>query len=87
MSGIHVVIQRHTLLADFMFLPMGVFGVIFNMDWMSRYIGLIDCKERKDQLHLIISQRAQLLIERRCETFLACIVITCGQPFLMYVAT
>lgn len=38
-SGIHVVIQRHTLLADFMFLPMGVFGVIFNMDWMSRYIG------------------------------------------------
>lgn len=56
-GGVTVIIQQHTLLNDFLVLPMGEFDVIFSMDWMTRHKMLIDCQKKKVQIHLAHGQR------------------------------
>lgn len=44
--GIPVVIQHHTLLTDFVVLPMRQFDTTFCMDWMTMHRALINCPKK-----------------------------------------
>ena len=46
-----IVIQRHTLLTDFVVLPMREFDTILGMNWMTRCRALIDCGKKKVTFH------------------------------------
>ena len=49
--GVPIVIQWHTLLTDFVVLPIREFDAIFGMDWTTRYRSLIDYGKKKVTFH------------------------------------
>lgn len=57
MRGVLVVIQRCTLLTNFVVLMMGEFNAIFVVDWLMRHRVLIDFKKKKVQHHLSQNER------------------------------